>query len=54
MRVFQAHNDSSHTLGCDTEDFPTRDFIKANAYRYKDPDDEHIMLSVATGGGSCR
>lgn len=54
VRVYQAHNDSSHSLGCDTKDYPTRDFIKANHERYKSPDDEHVMLPVQHGGGSCR
>ncbi|CAM9973170.1 unnamed protein product, partial [Scytosiphon promiscuus] len=54
VRVYQAHNDSSHTLGCDTEAYPTRDFIKANHERYKSPDDDHVMLPVRHGGGSCR
>eukprot|EP00903_Cladosiphon_okamuranus_P018365 g16894.t1 len=53
VRVYQAHNDSSHTLGCDTEQYPTRDFIKANYDRYKSPDDHHVMLPVQTGGGEC-
>lgn len=54
MRVYQAHNDSSHTVGCDTEEYPTRDFIKANHERYKSPDDDHVMLPVQKGGGACR
>lgn len=54
VRVYQAHNDSSHTVGCDTEQFPTRDFIKANHERYKSPDDTHVMLPVQTGGGKCK
>ncbi|CAN0237792.1 unnamed protein product, partial [Hapterophycus canaliculatus] len=54
VRVYQAHNDSSQTLGCDTKEYPTRDFIKANHERYKSPDDDHVMLPVQRGGGSCR
>lgn len=53
VRVYQAHNDSSHTVGCDTEQYPTRDFIKAHYDRYKSPDDTHVMLPVQKGGGEC-
>ncbi|CBJ31299.1 Beta-1,6-glucan active enzyme, family GH16 [Ectocarpus siliculosus] len=54
VRVYQALNDTTHTLGCDTEQYPTKDFIKANHDLYKSPDDDHVMLSVQSGGGSCR
>eukprot|EP00904_Undaria_pinnatifida_P011974 jgi/Undpi1/7907/HiC_scaffold_24.g10379.m1 len=54
VRVYQAKNDSSHTLGCDTKEYPTRDFIKAHEHRYMDQDGERPMLPVQTGGGSCR
>jgi len=53
VRVYQAHDDSTHTLGCDTDQYPTKDFIKANLERYKSPDDDHVMLDVQQGGGSC-
>ncbi|CAM9322280.1 unnamed protein product [Pylaiella littoralis] len=53
VRVYQARNDSSHTVGCDTKEYPTRDFILANHERYKDPSDDDVMLPVQVGGGSC-
>lgn len=54
MRVYQASNDSLHTLGCDTEEYPTRDFIKAHSYRYKEPNKDVPMLAVQKGSGFCR
>ncbi|CAN0161844.1 unnamed protein product, partial [Ascophyllum nodosum] len=54
VRVYQARNDSSHTVGCDTKAYPTRDFIKAHSVRYKEPNKDYVMLPVKKGGGKCR
>lgn len=54
MRVYQNRNDSLHTVGCDPQDYPTKDFIKAHSDRYKSPNDKFVMLDVENGGGSCR
>ncbi|CAN0466331.1 unnamed protein product, partial [Laminaria digitata] len=34
VRVYQAKNDSSHSVGCDPKEYPTRDFIKGHEHRY--------------------
>ncbi|CAM9379914.1 unnamed protein product [Choristocarpus tenellus] len=52
IRVYQAVN-SSHNIGCSTKDYPTHNFIKANAEIYKDPENKVVMKDVVDGGGSC-
>lgn len=56
IRVYQDPDDSMHTVGCDPEGYPTRDFINANKERYtfnpvvrKKP-----LEHVQHGGGSCQ
>jgi len=63
IRLYQskddsAHVGSTHTLGCDPPDFPTRDWIVGHEYRYmRNPPfsyaDKHPLRRVQQGGGSC-
>lgn len=53
VRVYQNKADPLQTLGCNPPDFPTRKFILAHEYRYKNLEDVHALKSVAPGGGAC-
>ena len=65
IRVYQSKNDSAHvgtphTLGCDTEEFPSREYIAGHEYRYMrgDPFSLHdkgpLKDRIKVGGGTCK
>lgn len=63
VRVYQSHNSSAHpganhTVGCDPEEFPTKEFIRGHAHIYTRPPpfgyaDYHPLKQVVVGGGDC-
>lgn len=63
IRVYQSKNHSAHvgqphTVGCDPVEYPTREFINGNAYRYCrippfDKGDTSFLKKVRKGGGKC-
>lgn len=55
IRVYQDTSDSSHTLGCDPPDLPTKDYINENWEKYTfDPFVNKQPLSIVHhGGGFC-
>jgi hypothetical protein len=63
VRVYQsrdddAHSGNPHTVGCDPEEFPTREYIKGYEYRYmRNPpfvyEDKHPLRRQQNGGGEC-
>lgn len=63
VRVYQtknhsAHTGEPHTLGCDPEGYPTREFIKGNEERYSRPPPfnygtESSLKEIQRGGGKC-
>lgn len=56
VRVYQRHNESSHTIGCSTDTHPTKRFIEGHIDRYYDPynDEKQPLKPVKVGGGECR
>ena len=53
VRVYQAVNESKHTLGCSPETRPTELFIKGHKKRYMEPGDKEPLMSVNRGGAFC-
>jgi len=63
VRVYQskdddAHGGQPHSLGCDPEEFPTKEYIKGFQYRYMRPNpfglnDKHPLKKLKNGWGSC-
>lgn len=53
VRVYQAVNESKHTLGCSPEKRPTDLFIKGHAERYMEKGDKRPLQPVTQGGGAC-
>ena len=63
IRVYQSNDDNAHighkhTLGCDPPEYPTKDYIVGNEYRYmRNPPfsylDKHPLRPVPKGGGEC-
>jgi hypothetical protein len=53
IRVYQKVNDSTQTVGCDPEGYPTADWIEGHAYRYKSYLDPTPLQPVRAGGGRC-
>ena len=63
IRVYQSTDDNAHvghkhTLGCDPPEYPTKDYIVGNEYRYmRNPPfsylDKHPLRPVQKGGGEC-
>jgi len=54
VRVWQNKQDPIQTVGCNPPDFPTRKFILAHEYRYKDEDSVHALKPIVAGGGACK
>lgn len=54
VRVYQKKNHSSHYVGCNPQQYPTKKFIEAHEYRYKRQIDKHALKPVMKGGGHCR
>jgi hypothetical protein len=64
VRVYQSRDDNAHTgdphsLGCDPPEYPTRQYIKANEYKYSRPppwvyeDKGPLSKTIQNGGASC-
>lgn len=53
VRVYQAVNETKHTLGCSPEKRPTATFIKGHAKRYMEQGDKRPLEPVAKGGTVC-
>jgi beta-glucanase (GH16 family) len=53
VRVYQAVNESKHTLGCSPEKKPTEVFIKGHKERYMEKGDTAPLQPVAKGGAYC-
>jgi len=63
VRVYQSKNHSAHvgnphTIGCDPAEYPTREFIKGNEYRYCRSlpfsfNDDGPLKDIKNGGGKC-
>eukprot|EP00526_Cylindrotheca_closterium_P006017 CAMPEP_0113654580 /NCGR_PEP_ID=MMETSP0017_2-20120614/29233_1 /TAXON_ID=2856 /ORGANISM="Cylindrotheca closterium" /LENGTH=604 /DNA_ID=CAMNT_0000567739 /DNA_START=156 /DNA_END=1970 /DNA_ORIENTATION=- /assembly_acc=CAM_ASM_000147 len=53
VRVYQAVNESKHTLGCSPVTRPTELFIKGHARRYMEKGDKVPLQDVVSGGAYC-
>lgn len=53
VRVYQAVNDTKHTLGCSPETRPTELFIKGHARRYMESPSKVPLQPIVSGGASC-
>lgn len=63
VRVYQSKNHSAHvgnphTVGCDPAEYPTREYIKGNEYKYSrmppfNDLDLGSLKKIQTGGGQC-
>lgn len=64
VRVYQSKNDTAHvglphTVGCDPVEYPTKEYIKGNAYRYMRAapfgydDTAPLKKTIKKGGGNC-
>ena len=64
VRVYQSKNDTAHvglphTVGCDPVEYPTKEYIKANEYRYMRAapfvydDTAPLKKTIKKGGGNC-
>eukprot|EP00978_Attheya_sp_CCMP212_P004772 scaffold10482_cov56-Attheya_sp.AAC.2 len=53
VRVWQAVNETKHTLGCSTKDRPSELFIKGHSKRYMGEDDKVPLQPVQQGGAPC-
>lgn len=54
VRVYQAFNSSSQSLGCSTKDRPTKRFIEAHRMRYMTSAQTSPLLPIKVGGASCQ
>ncbi len=54
VRVYQNKDDPLQTIGCNPKEYPTKRFIQAHEYRYKDLNSPQALKPVVTGGGSCK
>jgi len=65
IRVYQSKNNSAHvgkphTVGCDPVEYPTREYIKGNEYRYMRSapfvfdDKGPLKKKIRNGGGKCK
>jgi hypothetical protein len=53
VRVYQAVNETKHTLGCSPETRPTELFIKGHEERYMEKTDKVSLQPVSKGGAYC-
>ena len=53
VRLYQAVNESRHTLGCSPEKRPTDLFIKGHPERYMSAGDKRPLQPIQKGGDSC-
>lgn len=54
IRIYQNKNDSRQTVGCNPRNYPTKKWIRAHEYRYKNKEARHALADVVTGGGTCK
>ena len=53
VRVYQAVNESKHTLGCSPEDRPTSLYIEGHKEKYMEEGDKRPLEPVSNGGAKC-
>lgn len=53
VRVYQAVNESRHTMGCSPAHRPTAQFIQGHVKRYVEEGETMPLQPVRAGGGSC-
>jgi hypothetical protein len=53
IRIYQNKKDPSQTIGCNPKEYPTKRFISAHEYRYKDKESVHALKTIRNGGGHC-
>jgi hypothetical protein len=53
VRVYQAINETKHTLGCSPENRPTALFIEGHRKRYMEEGDRQPLEPIRTGGAPC-
>lgn len=53
VRVYQAVNETKHTLGCSTKERPTSLFIEGHPKRYMEEGDKAPLQPLRIGGGKC-
>lgn len=53
IRIYQNVNDSTHTVGCNPEGYPTTKYIEASPVKYKNSNDKQPLKQIEVGGGRC-
>lgn len=53
VRVYQAKNESRHTVGCSPEKMPTDIYIKGHEKRYMEDGDRAPLRPISNGGAYC-
>lgn len=53
VRVYQAKNESKHSLGCSPVKKPTELYIKGHEKRYMEKGDKHPIMPIVSGGAYC-
>lgn len=53
VRVYQNKKNPNQTVGCNPKEYPTKKWILAHEYRYKNKDETHALKPIVAGGGYC-